>query len=114
MSRVEVNGVQLEYTVSGQGPHVIQIPGALSGKEGDAAATPGLAEHYTVIDYDRRGYGGSDRPQQTDTLDVWVADSVALLDVSASSARTCAAGRWAAPSRCATPPCTPIGPRASF
>lgn len=45
MSRVKVNGVHLEYTVSGQGPHVIQIPGAVSGKEGDAAVTPGLAEH---------------------------------------------------------------------
>ena len=60
---------------------MIQIPGAVSGKEGDAAVTPGLAEHYTVNDYDRRGYGGSDRSQQTYTLDVWVADSVALLDV---------------------------------
>ena len=80
MPQIPVNGVQLDYTISGRGPHLIQIPGAAIGKEGYAAVTPGLAEHYAVIDYDPRGYGGSDRPRQTYSLDVWVADIAALLD----------------------------------
>lgn len=74
MTRVEVNGVQLDYEITGSGPYLIQIPGAVSGKEGYGAVTPGLSGSYSVIDYDHRGYGLSDRPQQKYTLDVWVED----------------------------------------
>ena len=40
------------------------------------AATPELAEHFKVVDYDLRGYGQSDRPVQDYDMEVW-ADDVA-------------------------------------
>ena len=39
-----------------------------------------MAERFTVIDYDHRGYGLSERPLQRYTIDVWTDDLAALLD----------------------------------
>jgi pimeloyl-ACP methyl ester carboxylesterase len=39
-----------------------------------------MARHFTVIDYDHRGYGLSDRPVQRYTMDIWADDLVGLLD----------------------------------
>jgi len=80
MPRVKVNGVQLYYEISGAGEYVLQVPGAVSGHEGYGAVTPGMAEHFKVIDFDPRGYGLSDRPHQKYTFDVWAADMAGLLD----------------------------------
>jgi pimeloyl-ACP methyl ester carboxylesterase len=68
------------YEIAGAGDHVLQVPGAVNGHEGYAAVTPGMAKHFTVIDYDPRGYGLTDRPKQTYTFDVWAKDMVGLLD----------------------------------
>lgn len=80
MPTAVVNGVNLYYEINGAGPWLLQVPGAVSGHEGYAAVTPGMAEHYRVIDYDPRGYGASDRPEQRYTFDVWAQDMVGLLD----------------------------------
>lgn len=80
MPKVKVNGAELYYEISGTGPSVLQIPGAVSGHEGYAAVTPGMAEHFKVIDFDPRGYGLSDRPKQHYSFDAWAADMVGLLD----------------------------------
>jgi 3-oxoadipate enol-lactonase len=78
--KVKVNGAELYYEVSGQGEYVLQVPGAVSGHEGYAAVTPGMAGHFKVIDFDPRGYGLSDRPRQRYTFDLWAADMAGLLD----------------------------------
>ena len=39
-----------------------------------------MQEHFTVIDYDHRGYGQSDRPAQKYTMDTWADDLAGLLD----------------------------------
>ncbi len=80
MPHASVNGVQLYYEMSGSGPTVIQIGGAVNGHEGYALVTPKMAEHFTVIDFDHRGYGQSDRPEQKYTMDTWVDDMAGLLD----------------------------------
>jgi len=77
---VDVNGVNLYYEINGEGPWLLQVPGAVSGHEGYAAVTPGMAEHYRVLDYDPRGYGSSDKPDQRYTFSVWADDMVGLLD----------------------------------
>ena len=54
----------------------------MSAHEGYSAITAAMAEHFTVLDYDHRGYGQSDRPAgQTYGLDLWVDDLAALLHV---------------------------------
>ena len=79
MPKVSVNGVGLWYEFSGHGATVVQIGGAVSAHEGYATITPGLSQHYRVLDYDHRGYGSSDRPAQSYTLDTWSDDLAALM-----------------------------------
>jgi len=75
-----VNGVKIYYEINGSGPTVIQIGGAVNGHEGYALITPHMTNHFTVIDFDHRGYGFSDRPGQKYTMEIWVDDMAALLD----------------------------------
>jgi pimeloyl-ACP methyl ester carboxylesterase len=79
-AKVRVNGVELWYEVTGEGEPVIQIHGAGFGHFNFAPATPGLAKHFQVIDYDMRGYGQSDRPVQHYDMEVWADDAAGLLD----------------------------------
>ncbi|HWE62307.1 MAG TPA: alpha/beta fold hydrolase [Chloroflexota bacterium] len=76
----EINGCRIWYELNGTGDYLIQIGGAVSGHEGYAAVTEAMAQHFTVIDYDHRGYGLSDRPHQRYSMAVWADDMVALLD----------------------------------
>jgi pimeloyl-ACP methyl ester carboxylesterase len=80
MPTIEVNGVNLWYEFTGTGETVVQIGGAVSAHEGYATITPGVSARYRVLDYDHRGYGLSDRPEQRYTLDTWSDDLAALLD----------------------------------
>lgn len=63
MPTIEVNGVDLWYEFSGEGETVVQIGERLVMTRGYATITPGLSQHYRVIDYDHRGYGLSSRPE---------------------------------------------------
>ncbi|MGH9197697.1 MAG: alpha/beta fold hydrolase [Acidimicrobiia bacterium] len=80
MPKVEINGAAIWYQRLGSGPNLVQIGGAVSGHEGYATVTDAMAQHFTVLDYDHRGYGLSDRPDQRYSLDVWSKDLVGLLD----------------------------------
>ncbi|MEA2511709.1 MAG: 3-oxoadipate enol-lactonase [Thermomicrobiales bacterium] len=80
MPHANVNGVKIYYEISGTGPPVIQIGGAVNGHEGYGLITPHMKDHFTVIDFDHRGYGYSDRPAQKYTMETWVDDMAALLD----------------------------------
>ncbi len=75
---VEVNGVNLWYRVSGDGEPVFQIHGAGFGHFNFDPATPELAKRFTVVDYDMRGYGNSDRPVQAYDMEVWADDLAGL------------------------------------
>ena len=79
MASAAVNGVELWYELLGAGPHLVQIGGAVSAHEGYSTVTAAMAEHFTVLDYDHRGYGQSDRPEQRYTMDTWSDDLAALL-----------------------------------
>jgi 3-oxoadipate enol-lactonase len=78
--RAEVNGVELWYRITGEGEPVAQIHGAGFGHFNFDPATPALARHFQVIDYDMRGYGASDRPVQDYDMEVWADDLAGLLD----------------------------------
>ena len=79
-SKAQVNGVELWYDVTGEGEPVLQIHGAGFAHFNFAPATPQLAGHFQVIDYDMRGYGQSDRPVQRYDMEVWADDAAGLLD----------------------------------
>jgi len=78
--KVEVNGVNLWYRISGEGEPVAQIHGAGFGHFNFDPATPELSKHFKVIDYDMRGYGQSDRPLQHYDMEVWADDLAVLMD----------------------------------
>ena len=80
MAFAQVNGVNLYYEINGSGSTVVQIGGAVNGHEGYALITPTMQERFTVIDYDHRGYGQSDRPTQKYTMETWADDLAGLLD----------------------------------
>lgn len=81
MPKAMVNGVSLWYDLRGAGPMLVQIGGAVNAHEGYATVTPAMAQHFTVLDYDHRGYGSSERPEGDDYgLDMWANDLAALLD----------------------------------
>jgi 3-oxoadipate enol-lactonase len=81
MPITKVNDANLWFEFSGNGPYLVQIGGAVSAHEGYATVTPAMAEHFTVLDYDHRGYGQSDRPAgQRYDVDLWSDDLAGLLD----------------------------------
>ncbi len=53
------DGTIIAFEQSGAGPVVILVTGALSTRAGNARLAALLAPHFTVINYDRRGRGGS-------------------------------------------------------
>jgi len=78
--KVEVNGVNLWYRISGEGEPVAQIHGAGFGHFNFDPATPELSKQFKVVDYDMRGYGQSDRPVQQYDMEVWADDLAGLMD----------------------------------
>jgi len=78
--RAALDGAELWYRITGSGTPVVQIHGAGFGHNNLAPATPHLAEHFTVVDYDQRGYGQSDRPLQDYSIETWADDIAGLLD----------------------------------
>jgi pimeloyl-ACP methyl ester carboxylesterase/heme-degrading monooxygenase HmoA len=59
----EVNGVRLHYVIGGSGDPVILLHGNTSTWYEWRKVMPALAEHYTVIVPDLRGFGDSSRPE---------------------------------------------------
>jgi pimeloyl-ACP methyl ester carboxylesterase len=80
MERAEVNGVTLEYEVRGDGEPVVLIHGGLLTDENTPLAKePALTDRFKVINYHRRGFAGSSRPEGQATIGDQVADLQALL-----------------------------------
>jgi pimeloyl-ACP methyl ester carboxylesterase len=80
MQRAIVNGVELEYVVRGSGEPLVLLHGALLADENEPLAQePALTSHYQVINYHRRGFGGSTRLKTWAGLDDQAADCAALL-----------------------------------
>ena len=82
MSKLKVDGAELNYEVAGEGRLLVVIPGA----QGSLAVYRGLSEHlkskYKVLSYDRRGFGQSTLDGEQDysrRLDTDADDVAALI-----------------------------------
>ena len=71
MATAHVNGADLWYSLSGTGETMVHVHGAGLGHQNFASLTPLIAEHYSVLDFDMRGYGQSERPGGEYTMSVW-------------------------------------------
>ncbi len=60
--RAEVNGIRIYYRMAGSGEPVVLLHGFPETSNAWRKVMPALAEHYTVLAPDLRGFGASDRP----------------------------------------------------
>src|SRR3954452_21682065 len=82
MSRVDVNGVGIEYQVTGQGRPVVLLHGFPdSGRLWRHQVTALAAAGFRVIVPDLRGYGRSDKPEAVEaySLALLAGDVLAIL-----------------------------------
>jgi haloacetate dehalogenase len=61
--RAAINEVEIAYVTAGSGPPVLLLHGFPQNKAMWARVAPQLAERFTVVCADLRGYGGSSKPQ---------------------------------------------------
>lgn len=81
MAFVAVRDLNLYYEIAGTGPRLLYI----NGTGGDLRRKPNvldspLAAHFTVLSYDQRGLGQTDRPETPYTMGDYAEDANALLD----------------------------------
>ena len=77
---IDVRGAKLWYQISGQGAPLLQIHGSGFGHFNFGPATPLLSKDFRCIDYDQRGYGQSEKPEQHYDIEVWADDAAGMLD----------------------------------
>lgn len=81
MATIDIGDASWWIEQAGAGAPVLQIHGAGFGHHNFTPVSPILAEQFHVIDYDQRGYGGSDRPEAFDYgIEAWADDAVRVLD----------------------------------
>ncbi len=77
---IDVRGAKLWYEINGEGEPVLQLHGSGFGHFNFGPATPVLSREFRCIDYDQRGYGQSEKPEQHYDLEVWADDAAGMLD----------------------------------
>ena len=82
MPKVEVNGVELNYEIHGDGYPVVLAHGYTASLQMWADQIPAFAKKYRVVVYDTRGHGASEAPSDPAQYDLWtcVEDQRALMD----------------------------------
>jgi len=78
--RTTVDGVELNYELTGSGPTIALTHGIGGTGEDFAPIVPALAERYRVLTWDVRGFGRSGRPPEGYSITRFAADLAGLLD----------------------------------
>jgi pimeloyl-ACP methyl ester carboxylesterase len=78
------DGVGLEVEVTGEGPGLVLVHGFGGAKEDFTDHVPALAANHTVVIFDHRGHGASDKPDAPDaySLDRLAADVLLVADAA--------------------------------
>jgi 3-oxoadipate enol-lactonase len=76
------DGIRLYYELTGpgDGPVILQFGGGLFGRHNFGLVNDGFRERFRLLSFDARGYGASDHPRETYTIEGWAADGASLLD----------------------------------
>jgi 3-oxoadipate enol-lactonase len=80
MPYADLDGCRIWYELKGSGDYLLQIPGMFFAHANFGRVTDAMAEYFTVIDFDQRGTGLSDRPSQRYSIELWAEDCALLLN----------------------------------
>lgn len=80
MPYADLAGCRIWYELKGSGAYLLQIPGMFFAHANFGLVSDAMAEHFTVIDFDQRGTGLSDRPSQRYSIELWADDCALLLE----------------------------------
>ena len=80
MQRADVNGVELEYEVTGSGEPVLLISPVLADGFLPLLSERSLADRYRLITYHKRGWAGSTHTPPPVSIEDHAADAAGLLD----------------------------------
>ena len=59
---------------------ILQFGGSLFGRQNFGLVNDGFREHFRLLSFDARGYGRSDVPSESYSIEGWADDGAALLD----------------------------------
>ncbi len=76
----QIGGIKIAYEIQGQGHPLLLITGVGYSAWFWKKVIPGLAKDYTVITFDNRGAGNSDKPAGPYTVRMMAEDTIGLLD----------------------------------
>jgi 3-oxoadipate enol-lactonase len=80
MPLLKINGIRVYYEVDGKGPALVFINGLTMDVNGWYFQVPTFKERYTVLRYDCRGQGQSDKPDMDYTQEMHADDLKNLMD----------------------------------
>ena len=80
MPRIDVNSISLNYELTGKGPVVIFINGLTMSLNGWVQQVDAFGQRYSVLRYDSRGQGASDKPEAAYSQEMHARDLKMLLD----------------------------------
>ncbi|WP_420567430.1 alpha/beta fold hydrolase [Thalassovita sp.] len=81
MAELHVNGLNVAYDISGDGPPVLMLHGFPQTRAMWDPIVPSLEQRFTVVRADLRGYGATDKPAEVSeySFRAMAADQVALM-----------------------------------
>jgi len=81
MSTVQVNGIEIYYETSGNGPPLTLIMGLGCSARQWQWMLPVFSGSFQVITFDNRGVGRTSKPDMEYTTDLFAEDTCALLNI---------------------------------
>ncbi|MBK8900154.1 MAG: alpha/beta fold hydrolase [Anaerolineaceae bacterium] len=79
MATVTTNGITIAYEIEGSGPPLVLVAGLGYSRWMWHKMVPGLAQNFTVLSYDNRGVGETDKPAGPYTAQLLAEDLCSLL-----------------------------------
>jgi 3-oxoadipate enol-lactonase len=82
MPFADVNDTRIYYEFTGgeDKPLILQFGGSLFGRENFAMVNDGFRESFRLLSFDATGYGRSDCPIESYTIEAWADEGAGLLD----------------------------------
>lgn len=82
MVEAVIGGARIHYEICGQGHALVLTTGQGTGPEARAELIAGLARDHTVLTYDQRGTGRSERVAQGQPIETLAEDILGLMDAA--------------------------------